>query len=538
MRVCASCSTSTPIDETGRYCPECGAGFPEDKADPTGATAVLSTDPGGSLIGTTIDHQFVDRRPCSAAARSAPCIAAASSGSIATSPSKCRPHEIAADPVMAQRFAREARSAARDPPPRRRRDLRGRRARRRPAVPRDAVDRAASRSTRSSPTARFRRCARSRIVRDDRERAVRDPRRRRRASRSQAVEHHVAARSQRRRSDHARRLRHRGVQARQRRRVAAHRERPDRHAALHVARAGARRAGRRARGSVRARLPVVRAASPARRRSTAPAFEVLLAHLGTSGAACRASAHAELPDVRRSASCATLLAEEARRAPQTADEVVDADRRRDGGARRPARGFAPTTARSSPAASADGRRRRAASCPRALRRRSPASARRARWWIASVRSPRSRSRAAGFAAWSAHARATLPRLPPKTSPRPSAADEPARERRSRDRRRTTARSMIHADRPRSDRRAAPRSTARIEIKNKLGQPVSGRRRSSSRSRTAPATRRGFAAAPRRKPGHYGFHYTFPHAGRLRGSGVPADRSRCVRDPDSTVRAVR
>ncbi|HEV7554075.1 MAG TPA: serine/threonine-protein kinase, partial [Kofleriaceae bacterium] len=112
MRVCSSCSTSTPIDETGRYCPECGAGFPEDKADPTGATAVLCADPGGSLIGTTIDHQFIVDGV----------LGGGSFGTVYRGRQlgldrhvalKVPTAEISTDPVMARRFAREARSAAR-----------------------------------------------------------------------------------------------------------------------------------------------------------------------------------------------------------------------------------------------------------------------------------------------------------------------------------------------------------------------------------------------------------------------------------------
>jgi serine/threonine-protein kinase len=64
VRTCETCATTT--DETGQFCPACGAAL---RAAESAAA---------SLIGTTIDG-----------------------------------FEIAADPVMAKRFAREARSAAR-----------------------------------------------------------------------------------------------------------------------------------------------------------------------------------------------------------------------------------------------------------------------------------------------------------------------------------------------------------------------------------------------------------------------------------------
>ncbi|MGE0545708.1 MAG: protein kinase [Kofleriaceae bacterium] len=99
MRVCSACSTST--DESGRFCPACGAEL----------AAAIDPVAVSSLVGTTIDGFSVD--------------AVLGKGSFGTVyrgrqvgldrpvAIKVPTHEIAGDPVMARRFAREARAAAR-----------------------------------------------------------------------------------------------------------------------------------------------------------------------------------------------------------------------------------------------------------------------------------------------------------------------------------------------------------------------------------------------------------------------------------------
>ncbi len=121
MRVCTACSTST--DESGRFCPECGAVLVEPIAasgevvDHAAATSVLgpvrsATETSRqSLVGQTIDGFEIES-----------VLGGGSFGTVyrARQQGLDRPvaikvptAEIAADPVMARRFAREARSAAR-----------------------------------------------------------------------------------------------------------------------------------------------------------------------------------------------------------------------------------------------------------------------------------------------------------------------------------------------------------------------------------------------------------------------------------------
>ncbi|HSN29581.1 MAG TPA: protein kinase [Kofleriaceae bacterium] len=106
MHVCSKCKLKT--DEPGRFCPECGGSL------------VLETQPrvrpresaAASLLGATIDNQFALESV----------LGSGSFGTVyrGTQVGLDRPvavqvptYEIAADPVMAKRFAREARSAAR-----------------------------------------------------------------------------------------------------------------------------------------------------------------------------------------------------------------------------------------------------------------------------------------------------------------------------------------------------------------------------------------------------------------------------------------
>ncbi|HEU4613830.1 MAG TPA: serine/threonine-protein kinase [Kofleriaceae bacterium] len=113
MRVCTVCTTKT--DDTGRFCPECGAALAETGVDPAAATKQLSSSTGSSaqrLIGLTIDGQFEIQA----------IIGGGSFGTVYRGRQigldrpvalKVPTSEIAADPIMARRFAREARSAAR-----------------------------------------------------------------------------------------------------------------------------------------------------------------------------------------------------------------------------------------------------------------------------------------------------------------------------------------------------------------------------------------------------------------------------------------
>ncbi len=120
MRVCTACSTST--DESGRFCPECGAVLVEpvpasavvDNAAVTGSldhVSSLADTARKSLVGTTIDGFVIES-----------ILGGGSFGTVyrARQQGLDRPvaikvptAEIASDPVMARRFAREARSAAR-----------------------------------------------------------------------------------------------------------------------------------------------------------------------------------------------------------------------------------------------------------------------------------------------------------------------------------------------------------------------------------------------------------------------------------------
>jgi serine/threonine protein kinase len=115
MRVCMACSTRT--DESGRFCPECGAVLAVGAAE--SAVAVAATQPGSdpkrsaaaSLVGTTVDGFKIES-----------VLGGGAFGGVYRGKQlgldrvvalKVPTHEIAADPVMARRFAREARAAAR-----------------------------------------------------------------------------------------------------------------------------------------------------------------------------------------------------------------------------------------------------------------------------------------------------------------------------------------------------------------------------------------------------------------------------------------
>ncbi|MEO8842434.1 MAG: protein kinase [Kofleriaceae bacterium] len=135
MRVCPRCETKT--DESGTFCPDCGTSFMREMAaesmvrtmprgavavDPNAATGSIEIQPpsgpldaaaaaASNLIGYTIDDQFLVEAE----------LGGGSFGTVYRGRQlgldrvvaiKVPTHQIAADPVMAKRFAREARSAA------------------------------------------------------------------------------------------------------------------------------------------------------------------------------------------------------------------------------------------------------------------------------------------------------------------------------------------------------------------------------------------------------------------------------------------
>ena len=100
MRACGTCSTTT--DDTGRFCPACGAAFVE----------VTAASSAAALVGKTIDGQFAIEAVLGGGAFGT-VYRARQIGLDRAIALKIPTSEIAADPVMARRFAREARSAAR-----------------------------------------------------------------------------------------------------------------------------------------------------------------------------------------------------------------------------------------------------------------------------------------------------------------------------------------------------------------------------------------------------------------------------------------
>ncbi len=91
-------------DESGRFCPDCGAEMLAQQK----AAATLAA----SLVGVTIDEQFAIEEVIGGGAFGT-VYRARQIGLDRACAIKVPTHEIAADPVMAKRFAREARSAAR-----------------------------------------------------------------------------------------------------------------------------------------------------------------------------------------------------------------------------------------------------------------------------------------------------------------------------------------------------------------------------------------------------------------------------------------
>jgi tRNA A-37 threonylcarbamoyl transferase component Bud32 len=135
MRVCPRCEAKT--DESGTFCPDCGTSFSlasmsesaietmrrPNLVDPTAATGALEVAPptlapratpavaGSNLVGFTIDDQFTVEAELGGGAFGM-VYRGRQLGLDRIVAIKVPTHEIAADPVMAKRFAREARSAA------------------------------------------------------------------------------------------------------------------------------------------------------------------------------------------------------------------------------------------------------------------------------------------------------------------------------------------------------------------------------------------------------------------------------------------
>lgn len=113
MRVCMACSTQT--DETGRFCPGCGAVLAAGASE---SARLAETQPGSprqsaaaSLIGITVDGFTIESIHGGGAFGAV--FRGRQVGLDRVVAIKVPTHEIAADPVMARRFAREARAAAR-----------------------------------------------------------------------------------------------------------------------------------------------------------------------------------------------------------------------------------------------------------------------------------------------------------------------------------------------------------------------------------------------------------------------------------------
>ncbi|HSK01186.1 MAG TPA: serine/threonine-protein kinase, partial [Kofleriaceae bacterium] len=113
MQVCTACSTET--DDTGRFCPGCGAVLAAAAGD--GSAAIAAThrsaraSAAASLVGLVVDGFAVDDVLGSGSFGIVYC--GRQLGLDRRVAVKIPTHEIAADPVMARRFAREARAASR-----------------------------------------------------------------------------------------------------------------------------------------------------------------------------------------------------------------------------------------------------------------------------------------------------------------------------------------------------------------------------------------------------------------------------------------
>ena len=107
MKACPKCQLRT--DESGRFCPDCGAGLVIE-TQPRVRPATESASQ--SLLGQVIDNQFSLEAVLGTGAFGT-VYRGTQVGLDRPIALKVPTHEIASDPVMAKRFAREARSAAR-----------------------------------------------------------------------------------------------------------------------------------------------------------------------------------------------------------------------------------------------------------------------------------------------------------------------------------------------------------------------------------------------------------------------------------------
>src|SRR5262245_34397231 len=114
VRTCLACSLA--VDESGRFCPECGAVLAEaasaaSSTVPPPAAGSAQGSAAGSLVGQTVDGFAIES-----------VIGGGAFGTVYRGRQlglerivaiKVPTHEIASDPVMSRRFAREAKAAAR-----------------------------------------------------------------------------------------------------------------------------------------------------------------------------------------------------------------------------------------------------------------------------------------------------------------------------------------------------------------------------------------------------------------------------------------
>jgi serine/threonine-protein kinase len=107
VKVCPTCQLKT--DESGRFCPDCGARL---VVETTPRVSPPREPASPSLVGTVIDGQFSIKSVIGTGAFGT-VYRGTQVGLERPVALKVPTHEIAADPVMAKRFAREARNAAR-----------------------------------------------------------------------------------------------------------------------------------------------------------------------------------------------------------------------------------------------------------------------------------------------------------------------------------------------------------------------------------------------------------------------------------------
>jgi len=107
VRACQKCQRRT--EESGRFCPDCGGSLVLETQP---RVRPASESPSNSLVGSVIDGQFTIEGVLGTGAFGT-VYRGTQVGLERSIALKVPTHDIAADPVMAKRFAREARSAAR-----------------------------------------------------------------------------------------------------------------------------------------------------------------------------------------------------------------------------------------------------------------------------------------------------------------------------------------------------------------------------------------------------------------------------------------